>query len=106
MPGEILVSVKAERNRLLVVNEGLVDGWRAYLDGSPVRLFRANYLVQGVVAAPRPPYRQAGLRAEGFCGGGDNQRYCVGPMARANRLFSVACNPPKPNERIVTGDKC
>jgi len=54
VPGEIVVSVDAERNRLLVVNEGLVDGWRAYLDGSPVRLFRANYLVQGVVVPPGP----------------------------------------------------
>ncbi|HKP53032.1 MAG TPA: YfhO family protein [Chloroflexia bacterium] len=54
VPGEIVVNVEAERTRLLVVNEGIEDGWRAYLDGSPVQLFRANYLVQSVVVPPGP----------------------------------------------------
>jgi hypothetical protein len=52
VPGEMVVEVVAERTRLLVVNEGKADGWRAYLDNAPVRLFRANYLVQAVVVPP------------------------------------------------------
>lgn len=52
VPGEMVVEVEAERTRLLVVNEGTTDGWRAYLDNAPVRLFRANYLVQAVVVPP------------------------------------------------------
>ena len=52
VPGEIVVNIEAERTRLLVVNEGLADGWRAYLDNSPVEIFRTNYLVQGVVVPP------------------------------------------------------
>ena len=52
VPGEIVVNVRADTTRLLVVNEGLEDGWHAYLDNTPVGIFRANYLVQSVVVPP------------------------------------------------------
>lgn len=49
LPGEIEIKVNAGLTRLLVVNEGWAEGWRAAIDGSPAYIYKANYVVQGIV---------------------------------------------------------
>jgi hypothetical protein len=51
-PGDITVRAAPERKRFLVLNEQHTKDWRVTIDGQPAPLFRANYLVQGVVVEP------------------------------------------------------
>jgi hypothetical protein len=48
-PGKMAFSLTAEVPRFMVVNEGWTPAWRAYIDGSPVPIYRANYIAQGIV---------------------------------------------------------
>lgn len=45
----IVIEVDAPAPAVLVVNEVWAPEWRAALDGDPVALFRANYMLRGVV---------------------------------------------------------
>jgi hypothetical protein len=51
-PGDITVRVSPERKRFMVLNEQHTKDWRVTIDGNPAPIFRANYLVQGVVLGP------------------------------------------------------
>jgi uncharacterized membrane protein YfhO len=51
IPGTIRVKLRADKPRLLVVNESWSDGWRASVDGIATPIYRVNYVVQGVVIA-------------------------------------------------------
>jgi hypothetical protein len=51
-PGDIQLRVTSERPRLLVVSESWSPHWRATLDGQPAPIYRANYVIQGVVVPP------------------------------------------------------
>jgi hypothetical protein len=48
----IAIEVDAPATAILVVNEVWAPEWRATLDGAPVTLFRANYMLRGVVVPP------------------------------------------------------
>ena len=48
VPGAIDLQVTAAAPAWLIVNESWAPGWRAAVDGQPVALWRANYLVQSV----------------------------------------------------------
>jgi hypothetical protein len=48
-PDEIALDVESERAGLLVVSEIHHPGWRAYVDGSEVEIWRANAAFRGVV---------------------------------------------------------
>jgi hypothetical protein len=39
----LLIHVKADQNAFLVLSDTYFTGWKAYLDGNPVKIFRANY---------------------------------------------------------------
>ncbi len=49
---EIVIEVDAPAAGVLVVNEVWAPQWGATLDGEPVALFRANYMLRGVVVPP------------------------------------------------------
>lgn len=51
-PEEVVVRTRAERPALLVIAQVLYPGWRAYVDGHPAPLLRANAITQAV---PLPP---------------------------------------------------
>ncbi len=42
------VLAEADGDALLVVNDALADGWSAFIDGTPVRMIRADLLVRAV----------------------------------------------------------
>ncbi len=44
--------VEAKEDSLLVLSDTYFPGWKAYLDGSPVRIFRANYNFRAVSIPP------------------------------------------------------
>ncbi|MDQ3929329.1 MAG: YfhO family protein, partial [Chloroflexota bacterium] len=52
IPGTVRVRLRAEKPRLLVVNESWSAGWRARVDGVETPVYRVNYIVQGVVVPP------------------------------------------------------
>jgi hypothetical protein len=67
-PGDTAVEVRADGPALLVLNDALVPGWTAEVDGRPTAIQRANYLVRGVWIeagshAVRFRYRTPGLAA-------------------------------------------
>jgi hypothetical protein len=47
-PEHVEVRVESDRAALLVLNDQLAGGWTATVDGRPVEIFPANYLVRGV----------------------------------------------------------
>jgi hypothetical protein len=47
-PGDVRVHVRSDRPGLLVVRNVHDGNWRATVDGLPARLFRTDYLMQGV----------------------------------------------------------
>jgi Bacterial membrane protein YfhO len=49
IPTRITMSVKMETAGLVVLADNWDNGWRAYYDGKPVPVLRANYAVRGVV---------------------------------------------------------
>ncbi|MEO6458622.1 MAG: YfhO family protein [Chloroflexia bacterium] len=49
LPREIEIKISAGLTRLVVINEAWEKGWRAAIDGSPTHIYKANYVVQGVV---------------------------------------------------------
>jgi hypothetical protein len=74
IPGTIRVRLRTEKPRLLVVNESWAAGWRATVDGAETPIYRANYIVQGVVVPPGehevvfnydPPIFKVGLAISG-----------------------------------------
>ncbi len=48
----VALDVVATRPALLVLNGSFFPGWRATIDGKPVRILRTNALVRGVVVSP------------------------------------------------------
>ncbi|HUP26892.1 MAG TPA: YfhO family protein [Chloroflexia bacterium] len=48
-PGTLHVTARAEKARLLVVNEAWSKDWQAEIDGSPTPIYKVNYIVQGVI---------------------------------------------------------
>src|SRR4030042_802663 len=44
--------VEAKEGRFLVLSDTYFPGWKAYLDGSPVKIFRANYNFRAVSIPP------------------------------------------------------
>ncbi|HET6314451.1 MAG TPA: YfhO family protein [Chloroflexia bacterium] len=74
IPGTIRVRLRTEKARLLVINESWSPGWRATVDGTETPIYRANYIVQGVVVPPGehevvfhydPPIFKLGLAVSG-----------------------------------------
>lgn len=49
---EVVVDVSTERGGILVLSDTWYPGWRAYVDGSPVALYRTNVSLRGVVLPP------------------------------------------------------
>jgi hypothetical protein len=47
-PGRLVLGVAPSGDGLLVVSQPFYPGWRATVDGEPVPIYRANYLLQGV----------------------------------------------------------
>jgi uncharacterized membrane protein YfhO len=52
IPTRVVMSLKMETAGLVVLADLWDKGWRAYLDGKPVPILRANHAVRGVVAPP------------------------------------------------------
>ena len=52
IPTRVTVSVQMETPGLVVLSDLWDRGWRAYLDGRPVAILRANHAVRGVVVPP------------------------------------------------------
>ena len=48
----LLIHVKAAQNAFLVLSDTYFPGWKAYLDGNPVKIFRANYNFRAVSIPP------------------------------------------------------
>lgn len=48
-PNKVEFSTKTSGNNLLFLSDNYFDGWRAYIDGKPVRLYVANYSFRAVV---------------------------------------------------------
>jgi len=48
----LLIHVKAAQNAFLVLSDTYFPGWKAYLDGKPVKIFRANYNFRAVSIPP------------------------------------------------------
>lgn len=44
----VRLAVEAPSDGVLIINERFAPGWRATIDGTPARVFRANYLFRGV----------------------------------------------------------
>jgi uncharacterized membrane protein YfhO len=44
--------VEAKEDNLLVLSDTYYPGWKAYLDGNPVKIFRANYNFRAVSVPP------------------------------------------------------
>jgi len=47
-PGFIRIAADTKRNTMLAVSENLYPGWRAVIDGKPVKILRANYSFMGI----------------------------------------------------------
>jgi hypothetical protein len=50
----VSIRVVALRSSLLVLTDTYFPGWRAYLDGTPVPIYRAYGLVRGIFTSPGP----------------------------------------------------
>lgn len=55
-PGQLVVALDSSRPGLLVISQPFYPGWRAWIDGKPAPLQRANVLLQGV-AVPAGSHR-------------------------------------------------
>ena len=49
IPTHIMISVQMETPGLIVLADNWDKGWRAYWNGKPVPVLRANYAIRGVV---------------------------------------------------------
>lgn len=49
MPNRMTLRVSSQASRLLVLSEMYFPGWRAFIDGAPARIYRANYLFRGLL---------------------------------------------------------
>ena len=47
-PNQLKVHVSAQRPAMLVLSETFYPAWRAYVDGLPAHIYRANYLFRAV----------------------------------------------------------
>jgi len=54
-PDQIRLLVQNSVRGLLTINEVVYPGWRAYVDGEPTPILRANGLQRAVVLPPAPP---------------------------------------------------
>jgi hypothetical protein len=51
-PGDVEISLTTEQPRLLVLNEGYNESWRATVNGQPAHIYPTNSITQGVVVSP------------------------------------------------------
>jgi hypothetical protein len=51
-PDRVTVQVQANEQRYLVLSDSYFPGWRAWIDGRPVEVERANYLFRAVAVPP------------------------------------------------------
>lgn len=47
-PGFVHLEAELDRPGFLLLNDSYAPGWQAYVDGNPVRIYRANYLMRAV----------------------------------------------------------
>jgi hypothetical protein len=52
IPTRVRVSLHMETAGLVLLADHWDKGWKAYLDGKPVQILRANHALRGVVASP------------------------------------------------------
>jgi hypothetical protein len=62
----IVVEIDAPERGILVVNEVWAPAWKATIDGAPVELFRANYMLRGVVVPPGKHTIEMTFHARGY----------------------------------------
>ena len=76
-PSHLRVETQADADRFLVVSEMFMPGWRATVDGRPTPIYRANYLLRGVIVPAgthsidfvyRPPSAIAGAALSTLAG--------------------------------------
>lgn len=48
----ITLDVKSSGNRILFLSETFYPGWKAFIDGCPVRIHRANYAFRAIAVSP------------------------------------------------------
>ena len=69
VPTRITVSVHMETSGLVVLADLFDAGWRAYLQGQPVPIFRANHAVRGVIVPAGDAVLEFRYRPAGFVWG-------------------------------------
>ena len=47
-PNQIELAVRAKKDGFLVISNNYYPGWRAFLNGKPVKIYRANYTFQAI----------------------------------------------------------
>lgn len=47
--GEVLLTVSTSKDQFLVLQEGNAPGWVATVDGEEVRIYKTNYIFQGII---------------------------------------------------------
>jgi hypothetical protein len=48
-PNKVTIKTSSNGNALLVLTDNFYPGWRAYVDGSPAKIYRTDYTFRGVV---------------------------------------------------------
>lgn len=48
-PEEVIIKTKSNRNAFLVLSDNYYPGWKAYIDGKEVKLYRANYSFRSIL---------------------------------------------------------
>jgi uncharacterized membrane protein YfhO len=51
-PNRLVLDVETERAAMLVLSENHYPAWRAYVDGSPAHVYRANYTFRALMVPP------------------------------------------------------
>ncbi|WP_088834222.1 YfhO family protein [Paenibacillus tyrfis] len=47
-PKKIVVRVNSNKNGVLILNDSYYPGWKAYINGTPTKIFRANYAFRAI----------------------------------------------------------
>ena len=51
-PQRVELTARGDGNAILVLADTYYPGWRAFLDGAPTKLYRANYVVRAIELPP------------------------------------------------------